>query len=140
MKKTACIFLLTVIVTACIAGGVTALETASGPALPNGRTGNTDVTRVAMDPGSAYRTDSALTYETDSNVFYVMTISATEAKLAALFQAGFSEADVTILNVELVCADGRLAQEVVFSCGGVVYEYYVDATTGVLLSYNFYME
>ena len=60
------------------------------------------------------------------------TISADRAKQIALSHAGVSGASFT--KVELDTDDGVRVYEIEFKVGNVEYDYYIDATSGAILS------
>lgn len=63
-------------------------------------------------------------------------IGQNAAKQAALNHAGLSESQVNRMEVEMDHDDGRLEYQVEFRCGGVEYEYDIDAATGNILKYK----
>lgn len=63
-------------------------------------------------------------------------IGASEARAACLHHAGCSADQVTFTKVELESDDGLTVYEVEFRCGGVKYEYTIDAVTGDVLEYE----
>ena len=58
------------------------------------------------------------------------------AKEIALAHAGLQMAQVTALRVEEDRDDGRLEYEVEFKCGGMEYDYTIDAETFVILEHE----
>lgn len=61
-------------------------------------------------------------------------ISRSEAIAAALADAGLKESEVSALRARLEFDDGRFQYEVDFYCGGVTYEYAVQAKDGDIIS------
>lgn len=66
----------------------------------------------------------------------IEVISEQEALLSALDQAGLTEADVTVTQVELDTDDGKQIYEIEFATADMEYEYEVNATTGSVLSFS----
>lgn len=66
----------------------------------------------------------------------IEVISEQEALLSALDQAGLTEADVTVTQVELDMDDGKQIYEIEFATADMEYEYEVNATTGSVLSFS----
>ncbi len=63
-------------------------------------------------------------------------IGAEQAKSIALAQAGFAEAEVTLLQCEFDVDDGQTVYEVEFIKDGRQYEYKISASDGSILSYE----
>ena len=63
-------------------------------------------------------------------------IGIDQAKSIAVSHAGLSVADVSFLKAKLENDDGRAEYEVDFYCGGIEYEYAIDATSGTILEYD----
>ena len=63
-------------------------------------------------------------------------IGAEQAKSIALAQAGFAEAEVTLLQCEFDVDDGQTVYEVEFIKDGRQYEYKISALDGSILSYE----
>ncbi len=63
-------------------------------------------------------------------------IGAEQAKSIALAQAGFAEAEVTLLQCEFDVDDGQTVYEVEFIKDGREYEYKISAVDGSVLSYE----
>ena len=60
--------------------------------------------------------------------------SAEEAEAIAFEHAGVNRADVTDLECELEKENGTQKYEISFDCGGMEYDYDIDAVTGTVLS------
>ena len=66
------------------------------------------------------------------------SITAAEAKSAALAHAGLTESQVTFVKTELDWEDGRQVYEVEFYTGDYKeYDYEIDASTGQVISYDY---
>lgn len=63
-------------------------------------------------------------------------IGVTAARDIALNHAGISLSDVTHLECELDCDDGRMVYDVEIKAGGMEYEYEIDAESGSILHYD----
>ena len=66
----------------------------------------------------------------------IEVISEQEALLAALEQAGLSESDVSVSQVELDMDDGKQIYEIEFTTADMEYDYEVNATTGSVVSFS----
>lgn len=113
------------------------LKTASGEykMMVDAYTGK--VLRSEIEPPERKEKTPDLVVDKPDNQSQQPTISGHErAKEIALVHAGLQAAQVTALRVEEDRDDGRLEYEVEFKCGGMEYDYTIDAATFTILEHE----
>lgn len=94
-----------------------------------------DMTEM-LEPETEQSVTGGADAQTMANNSEARTISADEAKNAALAHAGINADDASGLRAERDFDDGRYEYDVEFYANGTEYDYKIDAQTGDIISFD----